>query len=89
MQCAVYDTYVTKRDSAMMHFDIIVPHDTPFDKVIGFGKKYLDRVGQAGQKITTQECKFCHIEKVSPEIEDTIHSQGYYILAMQGCPTIS
>ncbi len=88
MQCAVYDTYVTRRDGNVMHFDIIVPHLTPFDEVIGFGKKYLDRVGQTGQKITTQECKFCHIEQASPEVEYAIHNQGFYILAMAGCPAI-
>lgn len=88
MQCAVYDTYVTKRDGKVMHFDIIVPRQSPFDEVIDFGKKYLDRVGQTGQKITTQECKFCHIEQASPEVENTIHSQGFFILAMEGCPAI-
>ncbi|HEX7142453.1 MAG TPA: DUF2024 family protein, partial [Nitrososphaeraceae archaeon] len=24
MQCAVYDTYVTKKDGKIMHFDVIV-----------------------------------------------------------------
>jgi hypothetical protein len=88
MQCAVYDTYVARRDGIVMHFDIIVPHHTSFEAVISFGKKHLESVDQAGQKITAQECRFCHIEKASPEVENTIHNQGYYILAMQGCPAM-
>ena len=29
MECAVYDTYVTKKDGRIMHFDVIVEANTP------------------------------------------------------------
>jgi uncharacterized protein DUF2024 len=28
-QCAVYDTYVTKKANRVIHFDVIVQADTP------------------------------------------------------------
>jgi Domain of unknown function (DUF2024) len=48
MQCAVYDTYVTKKDKRVMHFDVIVQADTLQEKAIEYGKKYLDSVGESG-----------------------------------------
>ena len=88
MQCKVYDSYVTKRDGSVMHFDIIVPLPANDEEIILFGKEYLKSVGEGGQKITTKECQFCHIEMASPEVERNIHQQGYYILAMEGCPIV-
>ncbi|MDW0154286.1 MAG: DUF2024 family protein, partial [Nitrososphaeraceae archaeon] len=41
MECAVYDTYVTKKDGKVMHFDVIVESSTPHEKAIEFGKDYL------------------------------------------------
>lgn len=87
MQCEVYDTYVTKQDGTVMHFDVIVPVGSTYDQVLAFGQSYLTHVGQAGQPLTAQECKFCHIEIASPEVEAAIQRRGYYILALAGCPT--
>jgi hypothetical protein len=52
VRCAVYDTYVTKKDKQLMHFDVIVEADTPHEKAIEYGKEYLERVGEKGQKMT-------------------------------------
>ena len=41
MKVAVYDTYVTKNNGGIMHFDIIVPDGMPYEKVLQFGKAYL------------------------------------------------
>ena len=42
MKVAVWDTYVTKRDGTVMHFDIITPNHIKDEKTIHtFGKKYL------------------------------------------------
>jgi len=49
MECAVYDTYVTKKDGKIMHFDVIVESSTPHEKAIEFGKAYLKDSGQDGQ----------------------------------------
>ena len=32
MQCAVYDTYVRKKDGNVMHFDVVVEAKTPHEK---------------------------------------------------------
>jgi len=86
MECAVYDTYVTKKDGRVMHFDVIVDHKTPHEKAIEFGKEYLSSVGQGGQKMTQEECQFCHIQAAPPVVEKAISQRGYYIQKMEGCP---
>lgn len=86
MHCAVYDTYVTKKDGKIMHFDVVVEAKTPHEKAIEFGQKYLESVGEGGQKMTQEECQFCHIQQAPPMIETDIQSNGYYIQRMEGCP---
>lgn len=87
MQCAVYDTYVTKKDNRVMHFDVIVQADTPQEKAIEYGKKYLESVGEGDQRMTQEECPFCHIQEAPERIEKEIAARGYYIQQMEGCPT--
>jgi len=86
MECAVYDTYVTKKDGRIMHFDVIVEASTEHDKAIEFGKQYLASVGQSGQKMTSEECQFCHIQAAPPFVEKAIKQSGYWIQRMEGCP---
>jgi hypothetical protein len=85
MQCAVFDTYVKKKEGGLMHFDVIVPKDTHPDAVFAFGRQYLQEKGQAGQPLSSSECRFCHIEQATPEVEEAIGRRGFYILQMQGC----
>ncbi len=85
MQCAVYDTYVQKNDGRTMHFDVIVEKNTPHEKAIEYGKQYLESAGQGGQRMTQEECQFCHIQEAQPVIEKDIASKGYYIQKMEGC----
>lgn len=86
MKTAVWDTYVTKEDGKIMHFDILVP-ETVKDKntIFGFGKDYLQSKNQQGQLLTSNECRFCHIEKASAEVEKVIKQKGYYIIEMENC----
>ena len=63
MECAVYDTYVTRKDGEVMHFDVVVEANTAHEKAIEYGKKYLASVGQEGQKMTQEECQFCHVQE--------------------------
>jgi hypothetical protein len=86
MKVAVWDTYVTKKDGSVMHFDIIVPEsmkDT--DIIIGYGRDYLITKGQNGQQLTSKECRFCHVERAKPEWEVSINKFGYYIYEMDNC----
>lgn len=85
MQCAVYDTYVTKKDGALMHF-VIVESSTPHEKAIQYGKEYLKSVGQEGQTVTQEECQFCHVQEAPALVEGSIKQNGYFIQKMEGCP---
>lgn len=86
MQVAVWDTYVTKKDGAVMHFDIIAPARITDEKMIHtFGKEYLLSKNQENQPLTAKECRFCHIEKATDEMAAGIEQKGYYILEMQNC----
>jgi hypothetical protein len=86
MECAVYDTYVRKKDGRVMHFDVVVEANTSHEKAIEYGKQYLESAGQDGQKITQEECQFCHIQEAPDMIERDIRAKGYYIQKMEGCP---
>lgn len=86
MECAVYDTYVTKKDGKIMHFDVIVESSTPHEKAIEYGKEYLKDVGQDGQTMTQEECQFCHVQEAPKVVEDNIQQNGYFIQKMEGCP---
>lgn len=85
MNISVFDTYVRKKDGNIMHFDILVPEGTPFDSVIRFGKSYLSSKGEQGQALTTNECRFCHIEPSSDNIQRMINENGFSIIEMEGC----
>lgn len=86
MKVAVWDTYVTKKDGAIMHFDILAPEDIKDTTIIyGFGKEYLKSKGQEGQDLTSKECRFCHLETLRPNWEADINRKGYYIIEMENC----
>jgi hypothetical protein len=86
MKVAVYDTYVTRKDGGLMHFDILVPDSITDEQTIySFGRSYLFGKDQEGQPLTTRECRFCHIEEASEEIVQDIQQQGFSIIEMQGC----
>lgn len=85
MRVSVYDTYVQKNDQTTMHFDILVPEGSTTEKVYEYGKKYLAEKAVDKQKLTTQECNFCHMETAPEEVEKSIQAEGYYILEMENC----
>ena len=86
MQCAVYDTYVRKKDGNVMHFDVVVESKTPHEKAIEFGKKYLESVGEGELQMTQEECQFCHVQEAPPVVAKDIENRGYFIQKMEGCP---
>lgn len=86
MKVAVWDTYVTKKDGNVMHFDIIAPEEIRDTTVIySYGRDYLKTKGQDGQPLTSKECSFCHIETVKPQWETKIKQKGYFIIEMENC----
>ena len=86
MKVAVWDTYVTKSDGSIMHFDILAPDGViDLESIYGFGKEYLNRKQEGDASIIAKECNFCHIEKATSEMESAIREKGYYIIEMEGC----
>ena len=86
MEVAVWDTYVTKKDGSVMHFDIIAPSAVKDTAVIyGYGKEYLKTKRQDGQPLTSNQCRYCHVERLQPQWEAEITKKGYYILEMENC----
>jgi len=86
MKVAVWDTYVTRKDGKIMHFDILVDENTDdANTVFEFGRSYLKSVLQEGQPLTSKQCNFCHIDKAPAEIENQILKYGYSIIEMENC----
>lgn len=86
MNVAVWDTYVTKNDGSIMHFDIIVPEIIKeATTIFSYGKDYLMQKGLTHQALTSKECRFCHIETLHPTWEESINKNGYYIYEMENC----
>ncbi|CAD6368444.1 conserved hypothetical protein [metagenome] len=85
MDFHVFDTYVKSKSGQIMHFDVITDKNN-VENAIEFAKKWLERIGEKDAKITTEECKFCHSQSVSEEIEIDIMTDGYFIAKMEGCP---
>jgi len=86
MEVAVWDTYVTRKDGKVMHFDIIVPADLTDEKIIlAYGREYLKTKDQEGQPLTSEESKYCHTEKIKSTWEADIREKGYFISEMENC----
>ena len=85
MNFHVFDTYVKAKDGHTMHFDVITDNNNT-EKAISFAKEWLKIIKEDSAKVTSEECKFCHTESVSEDVEIEIMTNGYFILKMDGCP---
>ena len=81
----VFDTYVKSKDGHVMHFDVITDKNDA-EKAIAFAKEWLKSIEEKEAIVTTKECRFCHTQSVSEEIEIEIMTNGYFIVKMEGCP---
>ncbi len=86
MKVSVWDTYVRREDGKVMHFDIVVP-DTMIDPAIvyEYGRIYLASRPYGTGNLTSEECRFCHLEQASETMIQNIQKQGYHIIEMQNC----
>ena len=85
-QVSVWDTYVTAKNGQLMHFDILVPHSIKDPTIVyQYGKAYLKSKGEEGQQLSTEECRFCHVETLQAAWEKEIEEKGYFIIEMEGC----
>jgi hypothetical protein len=86
MEVAVWDTYVTKKNGLIMHFDIIAPSKIKDASIIyRYGNDYLLSKGEAGQPLSSKECRFCHVRGIQENWETEVISKGYFILEMENC----
>lgn len=81
----VFDTYVKSKDGRIMHFDVITDKNNT-ENAIMYAKEWLNSIGENDAVVTTKECRFCHTQSVSEEIEIEIMTNGYFIAEMEGCP---
>ncbi len=81
----VFDTYVKSKDGHIIHFDVITDKNN-IENAIMFAKEWLNSIGEKDAVVTTKECRFCHTQSVSEEIEIEIMTSGYFIAKMEGCP---
>lgn len=86
MRVSVFDTYVTRNDGRVMHFDILVPEsEQGLEKIYSFGQDFIASKNEKGRLLSARECKFCHIEDAAPEIVASIDKQGFHIIEMENC----
>ncbi len=86
MKVSVWDTYVPREGKKTMHFDILVSSDTiNKDTIFGYGKAFLATKSFTTGELTSNECRFCHIEQASDVVIAEIKENGYYILEMENC----
>ncbi|WP_431127489.1 DUF2024 family protein [Flagellimonas flava] len=86
MKIAVWDTYVEREDGITMHFDILVPKElTDEGRIFLYGQQYLETKTFKTGTLTSNECRFCHIQSVQTEVEDEIRTKGYFIVEMENC----
>jgi hypothetical protein len=85
MSFHVFDTYVKAKDGHTMHFDVVTDKkDT--ETAIKYAKEWLKNIGEENSTVTTEECRFCHTQSVSEDMEIEIMTNGYFIAKMEGCP---
>lgn len=86
MKVAVWDTYVTKKDGTTMNFDIMVSEsETDPEVIYRYGKSYLESKAMHDNLLTSNHCTFCHIERATEVMVDSIKLKGYYILELKNC----
>ena len=87
MKIAVFDTYATRPDGRVMHFDVLVREaDTQIEKVLQFGRRYLSAKGVPSTTLSAQVCRFCHVEEsVTEPVLQAVEQDGFAIIEMGNC----
>ncbi len=86
MQIDVYDTYAPSRQGRVMHFDVLVSQGVAAEDALRYAQEWLASVGEDGNALKQDRCRFCHTESAEPKVQQAIAATGYYILQMEGCP---
>ncbi|GAA4276930.1 DUF2024 family protein [Aquimarina mytili] len=86
MKVSIWDTYVHRKNGTIMHFDIVVSSNLKDEQAIfEYGKEFLKTKPHQTDDLTTEECRFCHIEQATHEMISEIEDKGYFIIEMENC----
>ena len=86
MKISVWDTYITRKDGEIMHFDILAPTEvTNANTIFEYGNSYLQSKPFTTGTLTSKECNFCHIQEASKVIVEDIKKKGYHIIEIENC----
>ncbi|MEC3906662.1 DUF2024 family protein [Tamlana sp. 2201CG12-4] len=86
MKVSVWDTYVRRKDSKLMHFDILVPNAINDEKtILEYGETYLKGKPFETERLNTKICNFCHIEEATDVVKRQIENTGFSIIEMENC----
>lgn len=86
MKVSVWDTYVKRDDGKWMHFDILVPNDLINENtILEYGNQYLQNKPFNTEQLSTQKCRFCHVEQASEDMIAQINKKGFYIIEIEHC----
>lgn len=85
MNIAVFDTYATTHNGAVLHFDVLVPLGSE-PRAEEFARQWLAQIGLAHDAAELQTCRYCHNEIPQPGVLSHLLEHEYYILQMEGCP---
>lgn len=86
MKIAVFDTYVTRPDGRLMHFDILVPGASrEQEQVLTFGRRYLAARGLPAHQLSAEECRFCHMAIAPEPVVEEIAREGFAIIELANC----
>ena len=78
MKVSVWDTYVKREGSKIMHFDILVPSELKDEKIVfDYGKEFLKNKPFKTGELSSKECIFCHIEQASDEMINQIKKNRF------------
>jgi hypothetical protein len=75
-------------DGQRMHFDILPPAGSAEDLENSYALQWLRSIAIEPEAVSQEQCRFCHSESTTPEQQRSIHTQGFAVIQMEGCPAL-
>jgi len=86
MNIDVHDTYARTVEGDLLHFDVLVEQGAG-KQALRYAEEWLKGIRREANNINQENCRFCHTETATPEIQKDIDVQGFFIIQMEGCPS--
>ena len=77
MNVDVYDTHAHTTDGQVLHFDVLLPSGSGA-KALEYAREWLQSIGIGIDRITLDQCRFCHSEAATPEVQRTAGKQRVF-----------